>query len=94
MKRYRRSNKCELASVSVAWNVLDDEQRRDFEYIVAAQNHAGRIRDCVRAMRMGLLSAVPTAIPAAIAHSPNLFSTLEMNESQIDDGEALKLLTI
>lgn len=35
--------------------MLDEEQRKDVEYLKSFPNKAGRIRECVRAMRMGVI---------------------------------------
>ncbi|GIM45223.1 hypothetical protein DNHGIG_07720 [Collibacillus ludicampi] len=85
MKKYKRSDKCELVYVSVAWNVLDEEQRKDVEYINSYPNKAGRIRECVRAMRTGITGQWQIdSLMGEIA-----------NEDMVDatDEEAINLLT-
>lgn len=71
--------------MSVAWNVLDDEQRKDYEYVASATNRAGRIRDCVRVMRLlGVAASPHLAIPDI---------TRDQGEIQMSEEEALRLLT-
>jgi hypothetical protein len=85
MKKYKRSDKCELVYVSVAWNVLDEEQRKDVEYINSYPNKAGRIRECVRAMRTGVIGH--QQLDMAIGNI-----TIENMDDATDD-EAIDLLT-
>jgi hypothetical protein len=61
VKSYKRSDKCELVYVPIAFNILDDEQREDLLYVLAAPNRAGRVRDCVRMVRLGqVVASTPT----------------------------------
>jgi hypothetical protein len=48
---YKRSDKCEVVYVPLAFNIVDDEQRRDLLYVLDSPSRAGRVRECVRAMR-------------------------------------------
>jgi hypothetical protein len=88
MKKYKRSDKCELVYVSVAWNVLDEDQRKDVEYINSYPNKAGRIRECVRAMRTGTMVQQMSVygIPEPVKMNDDTFE-------EVSELDAIELLT-
>jgi hypothetical protein len=65
---------------------MDEEQRRDFEYLNQFPNRSGRIRECVRAMRLGMVTQqiVTYTIPES--------EEMDMLE-EVSEMEALDLLT-
>jgi hypothetical protein len=74
---YLRSDKCELVYVPLAFNILDDEQRQDLMFILSAPNRAGRVRECVRRVRLGVKSEAP--MPMIVADE------VDTSESVTDD---------
>lgn len=60
---YKRSDKCEIVYVPTGWNILDEEQRRDLEFIYSSHNRAGKIRECVRMARLGRLQNPMLSMP-------------------------------
>jgi hypothetical protein len=52
MKSYKKSDKCELVYIPIAWNILDDEQRKDVEFISSFPNKSGKIKECIRQIRL------------------------------------------
>jgi hypothetical protein len=72
---YKRSDKCELVYVPLAFNILDDEQRKDLLFVLSAPNRAGRVRECVRMIRTGAMASYSVPMP------------LEMES--LDDAESI-----
>lgn len=86
VKSYRRSDKCEIVTMSTGWNVLDSEQRADLEWIYSAPNRAGRIRECVRRVRLMMQNGAQATTPPAPTIKSSVMDNVPISDDDILDG--------
>lgn len=86
LKSYKKSNKCEMVFTPIGWNILDDEQRKDLEFVLDAPSRAGRIRECVRRVRMAMERS------PIVYYTPPSQPTNKHDVDDVSDDDILKSL--
>lgn len=89
MKTYKKSAKCELVYVSVPFNLMNDDERNDFEYINKNPNRARKIKECVRAIRLGRHTQYTLDIPDVLLDTEPSYSE---EESMTEESDAVTAL--